>query len=242
MELPTTDMSERKRKLEGEQESRYAGPVAIVPRTAVFTDEPTRRWLTSPDAVEQRFRGNIGTYIPDNYVERFQGWLNSGRFLETGHSERDCWSDVLFCQAKVFWGRARYVELQKIFSRPCAWRLGFARLLFVHVLRFCTYHDLDLVLDEPYPAITALVRRIRDATNAYVEEEGFANGAVIHMKIPFRSLEAFAGHLGTDTSTWAHAPRDKTEDGKCALPDRLQLNPTKFPAAAELNHQPLSAA
>jgi hypothetical protein len=230
-------MSERKRKLEAGEGSRYAGPVAIVPSTSVFADEPTRKWLTSPDAVEQLFRRHVEPHIPDNYVERFQDWLNSGRFLKRWCSERDCWSDVVRCDAEVKWGIERFVVVKQYFSRPCAWRLGFVRLLFLHLLRFCHYHDLDLFLHEPMPTTTAFVQRIRAATGAFVEVEAFANGAVVSIMIPFRSLEAFAGGMGGDTSTWARAPPNKTEDGQCALSVRLALNPADFPAAAELNYQ-----
>jgi hypothetical protein len=101
------------------------------------------------------------------------------------------------------------------------------------------YHDLDLFINEPAPTTTAFVLRISAATRAVVEEESFAGDALLYIEVPFAALSTFAGGMGADTRGWAHAP-DRTTDGWCALPDGqlLALDPTAFPLAEALNHQP----
>jgi hypothetical protein len=217
----------------------YAGPTARVPITSGYADRATAGWLTSPYALERRFRYYARSYIPDDYVKRFQHWLNSGRFLETTRCrEHDRWSDVLRCKAEVMWGGRRLVALKQYFSRPCAWQLGFVRLLFLHLLRFCHYHNLDLYIVEPAPTTTAFVRRIRAHTpGAIVEEEAFVGDTLLHIKLPFTSLRAFAGGMGADTTEWACTPDQTKTDGQCELPkgQRLTLDPADFPPARALN-------
>jgi hypothetical protein len=216
----------------------YAGHTARVPITSGYADRATARWLTSPFALEQRFRHNARPYIPDDYVERFAGWLNSGRFLQTGCRERDRWSDVLCCRAEVVWGGGgRFVSLKQYFSRPCAWHLGFVRLLFLHLLRFCYYHDLDFYIDEPAPTTTAFMRRMRALTGTFVEEEAFVGDALVRIKLPFASLLAFADGMGADTREWTCTPDKTMTDGQCELPEeqRLTLDPARFPPAMALN-------
>ena len=203
----------------------------VPPNNTEYAEPKIARWLGSRTAVEARFAKEVGSIIPDNYLDRFEAWLNRWSFAGPFR-----YTHVIMCNATVYEEDSVF-ELKSVFTRPCAERCGFLQLLILQVLRYCHYHGYDLYIEFPSRDTVAALRRY--LPDSVVYDKVMHTGDILRVDIEhWRIIGLLEKASKALASRVLFLGNNNNADDDLAPPPPIRCRRETFPSAHALNFGP----
>jgi hypothetical protein len=199
-------------------------------------DDAQKQHFDSAEAVERRFKKISGKKIRRHYLQNFGNMLDElNLFITTGESLRPLDGDFYLASSSVFiatlWLHCHedttYIKLNTIETRPCAESLAFARIFLWQLMQGCIQMEYDLLVLDPVEKTRGILRRISPAFRQLNKK--FGQDYIDCMEISVHDMrELKLANFGI---------QHLLEDFDPEEPWIIELDPSRFPTAAQLNDQ-----
>lgn len=239
---------------------------AYVDPSAPYHDAKVRKWLESPEAVEERFTDYHGPSVMDDYLELFQEDLI--RLHQEIDGDDKGVRRMFSMMTQIFYVQL-YVDtiassesspgiivLKEVFMRPCAQNHRFFKLILFQLVRSCLAHKCNFLVENPFDAMRNILEKAFGAEKlVYREGNGKekSNYLIVHysdldiselasrLHLVKQEEEETCQDFGGKERTYPiiMMPSSSSSNPSLSLDSLpIQCNPSFFPTSQVLNYGP----
>ena len=186
--------------------------------------------MISPQRLEMGFEARWGKWISDDYLDHIETFfLGIHNKIGTLMRVQSLWCDLIAVKEITCDPSEKFVIVHEIFVRPCAWGLGFFRLLLLQLIYSCRLKEMSLCILNPSDELKQTIKNI---CPQFQEEEGEGENRLDYRGHVIKNFILDSGDMGAVSAATLQINNLLTRVDKGGL----VLKRSSFPSSQQLNN------